>query len=83
MSEVKEQLKSIDLLDYVESNWSFDKEVKVSSGVQLSPCPMCGHNDCFTVYTKTNRVTSCVSSSTSNVKVPVPEVYAAIPPQFV
>ena len=65
MSEVKEQLKSIDLLDYVESNWSFDKEVKVSSGVQLSPCPMCGHNDCFTVYTKTNRFT-CFSGDCDN-----------------
>jgi len=48
-----EDLKKFDLVDYVESE--IGDLIKISdSQYRVNPCPICGHNDCFTVYGNSN-----------------------------
>lgn len=51
---VHEKALDFDLLDYVKSNYTFEKEVTSGNVVTLSPCPICGHADDFVIYTDTN-----------------------------
>ena len=55
-------IKEFDLLGYILETTN-SRQVRSGSGrVLLNPCPVCGHNDDFSVYTETNSF-NCFSKS--------------------
>lgn len=53
--------EKINLLEYVSKRFATQS---IGSGkYRINPCPICGHNDCFTVFTKSNSF-HCFSCNT-------------------
>ncbi|MFW5874974.1 MAG: toprim domain-containing protein [bacterium] len=62
MSELFEAVKEIQIVEYAEAAGS--KILRTGTTHRANPCPVCGHNDCCTIYPKDNSFTcfSCEAS---------------------
>lgn len=49
MRSVIDELKRIDLSRHIGGN-----QEKAGKAIRVNPCPLCGHNDAFTIYVDTN-----------------------------
>lgn len=67
MSSLNEDFKKVDLSNYIEANFNSKIENIGGNKARANPCPVCGHNNCFTIYSdgdNTYHCFSCLSSGT-------------------
>mgnify|MGYP002338699331 CR=1 FL=1 len=52
--DINKAKKLVSLKDYVLTNTTSKIDSKSGNTVNLNPCPICNHNDCFRIYPNTN-----------------------------
>ena len=58
MKDLEELKRSVSLLDYVQTATNARIKNVGANTYRVEPCPMCGHNDHFTIYSNTNSYAS-------------------------
>jgi len=78
-ADIFEEVKSkVPILDYVMVE-SQGKQEKVGEDTwRMNPCPLCGHSDCFTIYTKTESF-NCFSCGQAGDVICFERLYRSLP----
>lgn len=54
MNNISDKIKQIDIVNYMEHNYNISSRRLNNNQYRGSKCPICGHHDCFTMYSNTN-----------------------------
>lgn len=58
MEDLKELENQINILEYIKEDLRIEPKKVNENTYRINPCPVCGHNDHFTIYTDTNSYSS-------------------------
>lgn len=58
MEDLKELESQINILEYIKEDLGIEPKKINENTYRINPCPVCGHNDHFTIYTDTNSYSS-------------------------
>lgn len=58
MEDLKDLENQINILEYIKEDLGIEPKKVNENTYRINPCPICGHNDHFTIYTDTNSYSS-------------------------